>query len=50
MESSYELRRSLLRFAHAQIGEMSIVAACTRAHTIEQQLARWLLTVRALLA
>jgi CRP-like cAMP-binding protein len=47
MESSDELRRALLRNAHAQIVEMSIVAACTRAHSIEQQISRWLLTVRA---
>lgn len=47
MESNDGLRRALLQHTHAQIVEMSVVAACTRAHTVEQQLARWLLTVRA---
>jgi CRP-like cAMP-binding protein/DNA-binding NarL/FixJ family response regulator len=38
------LRRMLLRFAHEQLLEASQVAACTRAHPVRAQLARWLLT------
>jgi CheY-like chemotaxis protein len=45
MEDVPALRSSLLRHAYAQFAEISLVAACTRAHTIDQQVARWLLTV-----
>jgi CheY-like chemotaxis protein len=39
------LRAVLLQYVYGQLAEISLVAACTRAHTIDQQVARWLLTV-----
>lgn len=35
--------RVLLRYAQALMAQMSVAALCNRHHTIEQQLARWLL-------
>jgi len=39
------LRSLLLGAVYEQFAEISLVAACTRTHTIDQQVARWLLTV-----
>lgn len=44
-DASPSLRSALLQFVYGQFAEISLVATCTRAHTIEQQVARWLLTV-----
>jgi CheY-like chemotaxis protein/CRP-like cAMP-binding protein len=46
MDANADLRHALLRHVHDQIAEMSCVAACTRAHSVDHQLARWLLTIR----
>lgn len=37
------LMRVLLRYTQALITQMSLIAACNRRHTLEQQLCRWLL-------
>lgn len=41
--SSGPLMRVLLRYTQALITQMSLIAACNRKHTLEQQLCRWLL-------
>jgi len=38
------LPRLLLRYTHALIGQIGLVSACVRHHTLEQRLCRWLLT------
>ena len=43
-----ELQRLLLGYAQTRINEVSQLAVCNRHHTIEERLARWLLTVQDL--
>jgi CRP-like cAMP-binding protein len=43
LEKSPVLRRRLLRCALALIAQISLAAACNRAHLVEQRCARWLL-------
>ena len=38
-----ELRASILRYSYVLLRQVSQMAACTRYHTVEQRLARWLL-------
>ncbi len=41
-----ELNRLILRFAHSMFTQVAQTAACNRAHTLDQRLARWLLMTR----
>ncbi len=43
-----ELQRQLLFYADTRLKEVAQLAVCNRHHTIEERLARWLLTVRDL--
>lgn len=43
-----ELQRVLLNYAQTRLDEVSQLAVCNRHHTIEERLARWLLTVQDL--
>jgi CRP-like cAMP-binding protein len=45
-ERPSELRQLLLRYVHAFLVQTSQTAACNRLHTIEERLARWLLSCR----
>lgn len=47
-DRSEELQRILLRYTSTRISELSQLAACNNHHTIEERLARWLLTVHDL--
>ncbi len=42
-EQGGELQKSLLRYIHALMTQISQTALCNRLHLIEQRLARWLL-------
>lgn len=44
-----ELQRLLLAYSNTRLQEISQIAACNRHHTIEERLARWLLTVQDLI-
>jgi CRP-like cAMP-binding protein len=44
-----ELQRVLLRYCDTRLKEVGQIAACNRHHTIEERLARWLLTVQDLI-
>ncbi|HEY9771190.1 MAG TPA: Crp/Fnr family transcriptional regulator [Coleofasciculaceae cyanobacterium] len=44
-----ELQRLLLLYTEARLREVSQLAVCNRNHTIEERLARWLLTVQDLI-
>ena len=39
------LKRLLMRYIHALLTQLSQTVACNRIHTIEERLARWLLTI-----
>ena len=43
-----ELQKQLLLYADTRLKEVAQLAVCNRHHTIEERLARWLLTVRDL--
>ncbi|PSB12739.1 Crp/Fnr family transcriptional regulator [Pleurocapsa sp. CCALA 161] len=43
-----ELQKVLLNYAQTRLNEISQLAVCNRHHTIEERLARWLLTVQDL--
>ncbi len=43
LERSPALHRKLMRYALALLAQVSLSAACNRAHTVEQRCARWLL-------
>lgn len=43
-----KLQQILLKYAHTRLSEISQIAVCNRHHTIEERLARWLLTVQDL--
>ena len=43
-----ELQRSLLRYTQTRLDEVAQLAVCNGHHTIEERLARWLLTVQDL--
>lgn len=45
-ERSPEFRRRLLHYVHAYFVQISQTAACNRLHSIEERLARWLLSCR----
>ena len=44
-----ELQRQLLRYSNLRLQETCQLAVCNRHHTIEERLARWLLTVQDLI-
>lgn len=44
-----ELTRILLRYIETRLNEVAQIAVCNRHHTIEERLARWLLTVQDLI-
>lgn len=44
-----ELQRVLLSYAERRLNEVAQLAVCNRHHTIEERLARWLLTVHDLI-
>jgi CRP-like cAMP-binding protein len=46
MDNSAPVRAAVLAFAGGFLAQVSQHATCNRAHTIEQRLAKWLLTVR----
>jgi CRP-like cAMP-binding protein len=46
MHSSAPLRKALLEYANALIGQIAQTAACNRFHVVEARLARWLLMAR----
>jgi CRP-like cAMP-binding protein len=43
-----ELQKILLNYTQTRLNEVSQLAVCNRHHTIEERLARWLLTVQDL--
>jgi CRP-like cAMP-binding protein len=43
-----KLQQILLKYAHTRLSEVAQLAVCNRHHTIEERLARWLLTVQDL--
>jgi CRP-like cAMP-binding protein len=47
-ERGGELQQVLLNYAQTRLKELSQLAVCNRHHTIEERLARWLLTVQDL--
>lgn len=44
-----ELQKLLLRYIETRLDEVAQIAVCNRHHTIEERLARWLLTVQDLI-
>ena len=44
-----ELQKSLLRYTETRLDEVAQLAVCNAHHTIEERLARWLLTVQDLI-
>ena len=48
-ERGGELQRVLLRYTETRLDEVSQIAVCNAHHTIEERLARWLLTVQDLI-
>ncbi len=48
-ERGGELQKSLLRYVETRLNEVAQLAVCNRHHTIEERLARWLLTVQDLI-
>jgi CRP-like cAMP-binding protein len=43
-ERSYDLRNTLLRYTQIWMAQTAQIAACNRAHSVHQQLCRWLLS------
>ena len=48
-ERGGELQRVLLRYTESRMDEISQLAVCNSYHTVEERLARWLLTVQDLI-